>query len=252
MKIIFSEKHKDKKASILKVLDTFPEGGITLKEGSRNTLKIYEVDGLKINIKSFKIPNAVNKIVYRFFRKSKAQRSFEYANKLLDKGVGTPAPIAFIEESTGATFKKSFYISEHLEPDLTFRKLIREPEYPDHENILRQFTAFTYKLHENGILFKDHSPGNTLIKANGKNYDFYLVDLNRMDFKSLSFKERIKNFSRLTPKKEMVSIMSDEYAKLANLNKQEVFNAMWEATSEFQEKFNRKKRLKKKFLFWRS
>jgi len=252
MKIIFSEKYKDKESSILKVLDTFPDGGITLKEGARNTLKIYDIDGLKINIKSFKIPNALNKIVYRFFRKSKAQRSFEYANKLLSKGVGTPAPIAFIEESNGVAFKKSFYISEHLEPDLTFRKLIREPDYPDGENILRQFTAFTYKLHENGILFKDHSPGNTLIKSNGKDYNFYLVDLNRMDFKVLSFEERIKNFSRLTPKKEMVAVMSDEYAKLTDWNRDEVFNAMWRHTKKFQEKFHRKKRLKKKFLFWRS
>jgi hypothetical protein len=39
-------------------------------------------------------------------------------------------------------------------------------------------------MHEASINFLDHSPGNTLIvkKSEGK-YDFYLVDLNRMNLK---------------------------------------------------------------------
>jgi hypothetical protein len=252
MKVVFSEKYSHFKEEILTILESFPEGGKILKVGARNTLKIYEVGAIPINIKSFKVPNVVNKIVYKFFRKSKAERSYQYANLLLEKDIGTPAPIAYIEDSGTVSFGKSFYISEHLEPDLTYRKLIREPSYLDHENILRQFTAFTLRLHNSGVLFKDHSPGNTLIKKNEDSYEFYLVDLNRMEFKELTFDERIKNFSRLTPKKEMVSIMSDEYAKLTSWGYTEIFNLMWKETEAFQLKFHRKKRLKKKLLFWRS
>ena len=51
----------------------------------------------------------------------------------------------------------------------TYRELITFPNYPDREEILRQFTAFTKQLHDNGVLFKDHSPGNTLIKKIGEN-----------------------------------------------------------------------------------
>ncbi|MFC7358213.1 lipopolysaccharide kinase InaA family protein [Jejudonia soesokkakensis] len=252
MKVVFSEKYELYKEDILTILNTFPQGGKSLKEGGRNTLKVYEVGAIPINIKSFKVPNAINKVAYRFFRKSKAKRSFEYASLLLEKGIGTPAPIGYVEDNSSVSFGKSFYISEHLEPDLTFRKLIREPDYPDHENILRQFTQFTLRLHDSGVLFKDHSPGNTLIRKNGKDYEFFLVDLNRMQFKELTFGERIQNFSRLTPKKDMVAIMSDEYAKNTTWKYDAIFSLMWKETTHFQEKFHRKKRLKKKLLFWRN
>jgi intein-encoded DNA endonuclease-like protein len=72
-----------------------------------------------------------------------------------------------------------------------------------------------------------------------------------MQFKTLSFKERMYNLRRLTPKREMVEIMSDEYAKLIKKPKTEVFEMMWNFTSEFQKKFhlkqNRKKKIKSLF-----
>ena len=120
-------------------------------------------------------------------------------------------------------------------------------EYPDYDDIHRAFTRFTYNLHEKGIHFLDHSPGNTLIKRNDNDYDFYLVDLNRMNFGTLDFETRIKNFSRLTIHKSMVEVMSDEYSKCTGEDYNSIFNLMWKETEDFQEKFHRKKRLKKKF-----
>ena len=148
-------------------------------------------------------------------------------------------------------FKKSFYVSEHLECDLTYRELTTNFNYPDYETILRNFTRFTFKLHEENILFLDHSPGNTLIKKVDDNYEFYLVDLNRMQFKPINFQTRIKNFSRLTIHKSMVEIMSDEYAKISNKDYNKVFDLMWSYTESFQKKFHRKKDLKNKLKFWK-
>tara|TARA_R110002049_G_scaffold45594_1_gene132889 strand:+ start:22688 stop:23452 length:765 start_codon:yes stop_codon:yes gene_type:complete len=220
------------------------EGGI----GERNIIKIIPFNGFNVNVKAFKVPNLINQIAYNFFRKSKAQRSFEYANKLLELGVGTPKPLAYFEYKSLLLFKKSFYISEQLDCDITYRDLTSDFDYPDYDNILRAFTRFTYSLHEKGIHFLDHSPGNTLIKRNGDAYDFYLVDLNRMNFGELDFETRIKNFSRLTIHKSMVEVMSDEYATCSGEDYNKIFNVMWKETEDFQEKYYRKKRLKKKFL----
>jgi hypothetical protein len=220
-------------------------------KANRNTIKLFKLEDQVINIKSFKVPNIFNQIAYRFLRKSKAQRSFEYANKLIDLGIGTPQPIAYFEFSSFLLFKKSFYVSEHLECDLTYRELTTNFNYPDYETILRAFTRFTFKLHEKNILFLDHSPGNTLIKKVDGEYKFYLVDLNRMQFKPMNFQTRIKNFSRLTIHKSMVEIMSDEYAKLSNEDYYKVFDLMWSNTESFQKKFHRKKDLKKKLKFWK-
>lgn len=253
MKINIHSLFMKNKLFFLSMVENFNSSGILFGDGKRNKIKLFELEGKTINIKSFKSPNLINKIAYKYFRKSKARRSFEFATILLEKGIGTPQPIAYYENQDFIGFKDSYYISEHLDCDLTFRELVEILDYPDHSNILRQFTRFSFELHEKGIEFLDHSPGNTLIKNlyNG-NYSFYLVDLNRMDFHSeMSFESRMKNLSRLTPKREMVLIMSEEYAKLYSKPFDEVFEKMWGYTKEFQEKYHRKRRLKKKLFFWK-
>jgi len=242
-------------ASILDNIKTFNSTGELFGNGDRNKIKLFDLNGKKINIKSFKIPNIINKIAYRYFRKSKARRSFEYATILLEKGIGTPQPIAFLENFNGIGLKDSYYASEHLITELTYRELVEIPDYPDHNTILRQFAKFTFDLHEKGVEFLDHSPGNTLIKKTAANqYDFFLVDLNRMNFhETMSFEQRMSNFSRLTPQKGMVEIMSNEYSKFyTSKTEAEICDKMWQATADFQEEFARKKRLKKKLKFWKS
>jgi hypothetical protein len=173
---------------------------------------------------------------------------------LLEKGIGTPQPIAYLENYNWLGLTSSFYVSEHLVTELTFRELVEIPEYPENEIILRQFTQFCFDLHEKGIEFLDHSPGNTLIKKVGdQKYAFYLVDLNRMNFHTtMDFDMRMKNLSRLTPKKEMIAIMSEEYAKFYPQSKEIVFEKMWFFTQEFQQKFAKKQRLKKRLKFWKT
>jgi hypothetical protein len=231
----------------------FNSKGQIFGDGKRNIIKLFEFGGITMNIKSFKIPSLINKIAYRYFRKSKARRSFEYATLLLEKGIGTPQPIAFLENYNWIGLKDSYYASEHLQCDLTYRELVEIPDYPDHENILRQFTRFSYSLHQKGIEFKDHSPGNTLIKktTDGK-YEFFLVDLNRMNFhQTMSFDLRMKNLCRLTPVKEMIAVMSNEYSKISGESEALIFETLWNKTTNFQEKFYRKKRLKKRLKFWK-
>ncbi|WP_298236780.1 lipopolysaccharide kinase InaA family protein [uncultured Algibacter sp.] len=249
VKVFSNDQDEVNKKTLTQIVSDFDlfEGGV----GERNIIKIIPFNYIDINVKEFKVPNIINQIAYKFFRKSKAQRSFEYANKLLELGVGTPKPLAYFEYKTLFLFKRSFYISEQLDCDITYRELTSDFNYPDYDNILRAFTRFTFSLHEKGIQFLDHSPGNTLIKKIGNGYDFYLVDLNRMNFGQMDFEARIKNFSRLTIHKSMVEVMSDEYAKCSGEDFDKIFNLMWKEIEAFQEKYHRKKRLKKKLKFWK-
>ncbi len=238
-----------------KVLDYFilnyDTEGESFGNQDRNSLKTFLLEDEKLNVKSFKKPNIFNKVAYQFLRKGKAQRSFEYANKLNTLNIGTPKPVAYYEFKDGLLFGKSYYISQHIDFDIMYRDLCTNLDYPNHETILRAFTRFTFNLHENNINFLDHSPGNTLIKTNGDGYDFYLVDLNRMNFEALSFDKRIKNFAKLTTLKSMVEIMSDEYAKCSNQEYDIVFNLMWHYTLSFQNAYVNKRALKKKLKFWK-
>lgn len=252
MKTVFSEHQISEKQEITQLIEDFHTKGNTISK-ARNTIKTFELPNLKINVKAFKKPNVINKIVYGTFRKSKAQRSFEHAQTLLKKEIGTPRPIGYLQESSGLLFGKSYYVSEHLEYDLTYREIIHDPNFPNRHEILKQFTAFTHKLHENGIEFLDHSPGNTLIVVGENNhYDFYLVDLNRMKFhEKMDAKTRIGNFKKLTSDKNMVAVMSGEYAKITGRDYHEVFSQMWAQTQKFQQRYHGKRRLKNKLKFWK-
>ncbi|NJW51645.1 lipopolysaccharide kinase InaA family protein [Salinimicrobium oceani] len=243
MKLTLSPSYSSWKDKIYKILDEFGKKGEVIKDG-RNQLKLFQVEGEVVNVKSFRIPNFINKVVYKYFLKSKARRSFENANYLLEHGIGTPAPIGYVEED-GIFFGRSYYFSKQVPYDLTYRELIHEPDYPDHEKILRAFTRFTYQLHENKIEFKDHSPGNTLIQLNGGDYKFFLVDLNRMNFKTMNFEARMRNFHRITPMKHMVEVMANEYSKLIKESEAEVFDKMWFYIQQFQQKARRKQEMKK-------
>lgn len=246
MNQVFHQDFSRQKTVLNSIIANFTASGTQFGEAGRNAIKLFDVEGKTVNVKSFKIPNLINKIAYKYFRKSKARRSFENASFLLKNNIGTPQPVAYFENFDLIGLKDSYYISEHLEADFTFRELVRNAEMPDRDEILRQFTHFSYKLHRHGIEFKDHSPGNTLIVKTSENqYRFYLVDLNRMKFhKTMRFETRMKNLSRLTPHKEMVRIMSEEYAALSGEPFAEVFKTLWSYTENFQKKFHRKKKLK--------
>ncbi|WP_111683547.1 lipopolysaccharide kinase InaA family protein [Winogradskyella tangerina] len=251
IKIHIHEESVLNRESIQHMLKNFSAEGELIGTGYRNVIRILDVDGQRYNVKAFKVPNLVNKIVYRFFRKSKAERSFLYAEKLLASGILTPNPIAYVEHTSLIVFGKSYYISEQLEYDFTIRKIVDDPSTDDYENILRQFTRFTFELHEKGIHFLDHSPGNTLIKKDADGYKFYLVDLNRMEFKTLSYDERLANFARLSPKDEMLEILSDEYAKLIGKPHSEVRERMFHFSQQFSSSFKKREAFKKKYYFWR-
>ncbi len=244
MKIITAPKYKH--SDIQSILNKIHKNGHIEYQG-RNTIKSIEIEQEKWNIKLFKVPNIVNRFVYRLFRKSKAQRSFEYAKKLTALGFLTPKPIAYAENYRGLYLLDSYYISKQLNYNLTFRELINDINYLDRVNILQQFTEFTYNLQVSGVHFIDHSPGNTLIvKGENDKYQFYLVDLNRMRFGHLNYKQRIQNFARLSLTDEMIEIIATKYASIANKNFEEVYADMINACNISADKRLRKAALKKK------
>lgn len=219
--------------------------------GSRNSIKLLNYNDKILSIKTFKTPVFFIGFIYRFFRPSKAKRSFLHAKLLQSKGIGTPNPIGYLENKNSFQLLDSYYICEHLEADYIFKDLFPLP-IETVEPILKQFAQFCFKMHENGIEFLDHSPGNTLIKKiDDTNYEFYLVDLNRMKFHTtkMSISDRMKNICRITPGIAFVEIISKEYARIANLPEKEVFDLLNNYSTEFFRKFDNKKKLKKYLKF---
>jgi hypothetical protein len=253
MKHIINNEFKDLQGSLIFFINNFLNEGKILVNGQRNAIKLFDIRGFELNVKSFKKPNLINKIAYSYFRKSKAQRSFEYASRLMELQIGTPQPVAFFEKYDFIGLKESYYACQHLKNVFEFREIVQNEAFKDREEIIRQFTRFTFEMHQKGVEFLDHSPGNTLIKDNKDgSYSFFLVDLNRMKFHAtIDFQTRMKNLSKITHKKDMIEVMSNEYAKNSKENETLVFETMWKETTDFQYRFHRKKRIKKKLKFWK-
>ena len=248
MKIIVHPQYKTQENSILQlVTDFFTEGDLIVK-GARNIIKSNVLRDKKVNIKFFQKPGIFKSIIYSFFRSTKAKRSFDYANYLIEHSILTPFPIAYIENRNRFGFlKDSYYICQQIDYDFTIRELIHDPLFPERTVILEQFAKFTFKMHEAKVNFLDHSPGNTLVvkKDSGK-YEFYLIDLNRMNFKNLSIEERIDNFKKMWLSKTMVKVIAKTYAQLSNESEEKLQSILLEKTNQFKRKITKKKYLKRK------
>ncbi len=216
----------------------------TIHDG-RNILRIFDVKNTKVVVKSFKVPNIINQVVYSFFRDSKAARSYMYSQKLLKLGILTPQPIAFVEYRTFGLFKQSYYICEHFDFDFEIRAVLKDATFADRERIFKEFAEFSYKLHEAGVYHVDYSPGNVLIQKNNEHYTFMIVDVNRMEFMEFSDELRMKNLSRFSASAEDTKMIAQFYAEVAKLDSQWCVETLKLYDNEHQEYRKRKQRLKK-------
>jgi len=227
------------------LLDSFENAGESIWK-KRNTLKIFALSGREVIVKSFKVPHLVNRFAYRYLRKSKARRSYEHARILRQKGILTPDPIGYREEFSLIGLGSSQYISAKLDYDFDFNALY-DAGFENRDRILEKFTEFTFQLHERGIHHLDHSRGNTLIVKRGEDqWDFYLVDLNRMRFEKMDYQKRMDNFSRLGLTPDMIEIVSRAYAKLIGEDVDQVRADITASCNAFDKKKEKKKNLKKK------
>ena len=210
---------------------------------ARNILKTIEHKDKELVVKSFQVPNLLRRIIYTFFRDSKAKKSYEYALKIQPF---TPKPIGYVEFYQSSLLKRSFFVAEKFDYDFTIREPLLDSSFFEREKIFKAFAKFTYQLHERGILHKDYSPGNILVKRQNNSYLFQIVDINRMEFKTLSFYERMANFDKLWARNEDLEIIVKEYARVAKIDEKSAVKTALKASQKLKKRKNFKKRLKGK------
>lgn len=215
IKYEINPKYKEFEKDILSLPKRFEEEGRVIYRG-RNLIKVMTLGTLQINVKSFKRPHILNRFIYAWFRKSKAERSYLNGLRLLDMGIGTPEPIAFMVFCDKKGVNRSYYISVQQECDSVLLDLLQQRP-ADFEELFRAYVQFVYDFHRKGVYFIDLSTGNTLLtRCSAGHHLFYLVDLNRIIFRKegLSHREGIKNFCRIDLEKTDLEFILREYARL--------------------------------------
>ena len=226
IKYQINQNYENIKDFLLNIKDYFKNNSNTIHK-ARNELKVIEHKDIQTVVKAFKVPNIVNQIVYAYFRDSKAKKSYQNAIKLKELNINTPNPIGYIEFYRNFLFKESFFISEKVDYLFTIREPLRNVDLKDREEIIKKFVAFTYNLHKNRVYHKDYSAGNILVFKNEKDeYDFSLVDINRMEFKPIDLELGLDNFAKLWLDSDNLQIIAKEYSLLVNVDENNAINIL--------------------------
>jgi hypothetical protein len=166
--------------------DRWTEGEVI--DARRNILRLTQ----GVVVKQFKTPVLWRGIVYGWFVKSKARRSYEYALRM--EGL-TPAPIAYREVRVCGVLRESWYACKQSECTHTFIELIENPEFPNREHILRAIGRFTAELHRRGIWHPDYSQGNILFNDDASHIE--VIDLNRIRWRKHVHGDPFKRLERV-------------------------------------------------------
>lgn len=197
----------------------------------RNCVAKTTVEGRDVNIKEFRVPIFINRLVYTLFRKSKARRSYEYALRLRNLGFDTPEPLAWIELRSGILLGRSYYLCQQLDD---FVELRRFYDWDDIPRLADQLGAMMVRMHQAGVWMKDFSPGNILRRRDAKgNYQLFLIDINRMEFGVTDRRKLMSSFRALTDDDRFLRLVARAYARHAHLDPETVAAEAIEAHRRF-------------------
>ena len=242
-KLIVNPKYINFQNDLLNIKEIFNNSEESIHK-ARNELKIIELNGIKCVVKSFKVPHAVNRVAYTFFRDGKAKKSYLNAIKLTALNINTPEPIGVIEFFNFGLLSESYFISVYEPYDFTIREVFHH-KVENHKEILKQFAKFTYELHQKNVWHVDYSLGNILVTKQNDTYKFSLVDINRMQFKTISPYEGLKNFNKFWAKDDNdLIILATVYAKLAKLDEKKSIDILVGEAKKLEHRVNLKRKIK--------
>ncbi len=238
MKIIINPTYSHLASFVEELPSEFAKKGEIVYK-SRNEIRRYDTTTPPVAVKRYKVPIFINRLVYGLFRPTKAERSYRYALRLQELGIGTPSPIAYSEQYKGGLLTTSYFVSEMVGHEYMMRVFERCTLNEEYLTLLHAFAQFTVELHEKGVHHRDYSPGNILFTKRDDGYHFCLVDINRMQFGELSKKTCLRNFHRICGQEVVVRQLVEYYATLRGW---EVEAAVKEALRYREKILKRKKR----------
>jgi hypothetical protein len=168
------------------------------------TQLLIDEQPIDITIKVFKRQNRL-KDWYDWRNGSKAKRSYNAACFLQDKGVNTPAPIAWLERWNGKRLLESYYVCL-FEPGISFRDALSDIYYNQRDNaplmdLLHVVAPAIRRMHDAGFMHGDMGNQNILLPRNKSNAWLapQLIDLNRAKYSNepLTLQQRAFDLARI-------------------------------------------------------
>ena len=218
MKIVVDGKYQYLAPFIAQLPHLLDEGRGELVYDGRNQVARFHEQGLVMMVKRFKRVNFIQQIVYSFFRKTKAERAYLFAEEFASRGIKTPQRVAYIEQKKNGLFTFGYFVS--LEAVGTEGHLLLR-EVKDYDPDLAEAVARQMVLmHSRGVLHGDLNLSNFLCNHDNEGYHFTMIDINRSHFCEgfPSDKECLQNMVRLTHRRDLYEDLIRRYALLRGWN----------------------------------
>lgn len=166
---------------------------------------------VEIVVKEF-CPRGIDRLKSLCLR-GKALKAWSGAQALRARSIGTPFPVAYLEKRGRFYLEKGYFLSERVEGVEEIRFLFLKLPLHELQKLLSSLGAFLRSVHDGGILHRDLSDGNILVKmVNNETYCFYMIDTNRIKVKNrIGLFQRIKNLIRLGVPAQAQSIFLTQY-----------------------------------------
>ena len=207
----------------------------------RNQLRVVTApDGTLVNVKRYCVPHLINRIVYSTgIRQPKGLRAFTYPARLLQRGIDTPEPIAYIEQRRCGLLGLSYFVSVQSTMGHTLYEVGNAPA-GSYEQLAEALGQFTAMMHDREVLHLDYSPGNILWDKDEQGYHFAVVDINRMRFSPVGIEDGCAALCRLWGPKRFIELTARSYATARGFDPDQAVRITMQARNAFWTRYSRR------------
>lgn len=218
----------------------FADGQGEIIYDQRNQIRRFTDRGQVFVVKRYKPVNAVQRVVYTFFRKTKAARAYLFAQEFRRRGIDTPREVAYIETGSGRLFSTGYFVSLEA-PGTETHLLLREVKDFSHEladAVARQILT----MHSRGVLHGDLNLSNFLCTEHDGQYRFTMIDINRSHFTDGMPDDEtcLQNMVRTTHRRDLYEYLVRSYARQRQWDEQQTADRALRLLERFE---NRKIKL---------
>ncbi|WP_430812052.1 MULTISPECIES: lipopolysaccharide kinase InaA family protein [unclassified Carboxylicivirga] len=219
-KIVIAKAYSHLRSYIENIHTCFEQDGELIWD-ERNKIKRIKIQDTDLCVKAYGKPTLFNRVMYSYIRKSKAQRSYNYARRMAVLGIDTPEPIAYVEVYNACHYlTHSYFICRFEEVEFSFAEVL-DSNSPDKHPIVSGFVNYMINgLHAAGVFHKDFNGTNVLVKNMGHNrYQYLLIDLNRVRFKRrINYHEGLRNLQQISSNPEYLTVLAKYYAHIKKID----------------------------------
>ena len=237
MKLVIDPNYQSYADFLRRLPQLFAEGEGEVVYQKRNEVRRFQLDGMSLMVKRYKKVNALQQVVYTFFRKTKACRAFLFAREFRKRAIETPEEVAYLETTNRlGLFTVGYFVSREVEGTESHLLLREVKEY---DPLLADAVATQVVLmHSRGILHGDLNLSNFLCREENGEYRFSMIDVNRSHFTEgwPTDDQCIQNLVRITHRRDLYEYVIRAYARQRGWDEEKTFEKALKKLESFEHK----------------